>query len=100
MTREGKNESIVTSGGEPAAGRRALVGDARLTGVRRTQPLSGSPLLAPGTSVLDLQRGVRDERALYRRIADAIQWWWLACGSTRSRALSRDRHRCLGIPPR
>ena len=88
---------VVASGGEPAAGRRALVGDARLAGVRRTQPVSGSPLLAPGAGVPDLQRGVGDERALHRRSADAGEWRWLAGRSARSRALSRDRHGCLGV---
>ena len=39
---------------------------------------TGSPLLAPGAGVPDLQRGVGDERALHRRSADAIQWRWLA----------------------
>src|SRR5215213_6335632 len=62
MTREGTNESVIASGGEPAAGRRALVGDARLSGVRRTQPLSGSPLLAPGAGVPHLQRGIGEAR--------------------------------------
>src|SRR5215217_8349667 len=97
MTREETNESVVASGSESAAGRRALVGDARLSGVRRTQPVSGSPLLAPGAGVPHLQRGIGDERALYRRSADAGEWRWLARRAARSRALSRDRHGCLGL---
>src|SRR3954463_913963 len=97
MTKGEVNESILASVGESAAGYRALVGDARLAGVRRAQSLSGSPLLAPGTRVPDIQRGVGDERALHRRGADAVQRRWLAGRPARSRALSRDWHGRLGI---
>src|SRR5687768_11979194 len=97
MSKGETNERVVSSGSEPAAGCRALVGDARLAGVRRTQLVPGPPLLAPGAGVSDLQRGVGDERALHRRGADAVQWQWLVGGSVRSGALSRDRHGRLGL---
>src|SRR5215210_774473 len=97
-TKEATNERIVASGSERAARRRALVGDTRLAGVRRTQLVPRPPLLAHGVGVPDLQRGVGDERALYRRGTDAGEWRCLSGRSTRSRPLSRDWHGGLGVP--
>src|ERR671913_251242 len=71
MWREKTNEPIVTPGSTHSAGRRNLVGNPRLAGIRRAQSVSGPTLLAPGTRVPDLQRSVGDECALHRRGADA-----------------------------
>ncbi|CAA9564400.1 MAG: Efflux ABC transporter, permease protein, partial [uncultured Thermomicrobiales bacterium] len=88
-------ERIDPTAAEPDRRIRPRARGARLVGLRRAELLHRATLLGVGVRLPDLQRGVVDERALYRRGARGERR-----RATEPGPLPGDRDRRLGLPAR